>query len=538
MKPQLAVKSRPLFEETLRRVINELGAERAIVLYGGDPDTPTVRAAHGVESDAVWSTALLSLSVLRRVLTSGEPMLSTNAQEDDDFAGSASLLITGIRTIICAPLWKGDGVWGLVYADRLMSGRPFSRKQLNELLGLARLLEQQLEATLRGEIPPSRDGLETSHQEADDASPLARHGVRASMRPRAGGAPAPRPQPLTLPVQSRIVFLQSLSVMMGVGVSLSRSLALLGEDGDDPRGRAVAARVWEGVERGQPLSRAMASCGPAFTPLQIRLLEIADRTGSIDVILRRLAAYDDRTLALLLRVRSHLTYPLVLGLLCGVFLLVLPPLLLRGQLEALRSAGMSVPAVTQWMLRVSEAATSLPGVFVGMAGAFASVRFLRHGGRAMRALRAFGRTVPHVGDLLVRLGTARFAAALEMQLEAGVSILEAVPSSAAAAGDPVLLDAVERVVEGLREGSDLTTSLGRADFFPRDFLALLTVGEESGELPRLLEWVSRHYESEVDRALETAASAIEPLMLMILGAAAAAVCLATMLPLVKMVQQL
>ncbi|NDD30898.1 MAG: GAF domain-containing protein [Proteobacteria bacterium] len=532
-------RERPLppepFDAVVRRMVEELGAERALVVYGGDVTAPTPRAAHGFDHNAVWTTAPLSLTILRKVLASGEPLHSIDALEGQGFEDSASLLITGVRAVICAPLWHNDEVRGLLYADRLVRGRPFSRGDNTVIMRMAR----DLELTIRQHASPGADGGDESVvAPAEPPTPRSRIDVA---RPTPRKASAPEPPALTLPRRSRIVFLQSFATLLGVGVSLSRSLALLGEDGDDHRTKAVAYRILEGVERGQSLSRAISACGSAFTPLQLKLLEVADRTGTTDVVLRRLAMHDERSLALMLRVRSVLTYPIALCLICGVLLLLIPPLLLKGQLEAMQSAGMTPPAITQALLSVSRFMSSLPGLLVVAAVSAGGIPLaLRVSGnaRAKRWLRRRASAVPRLGRLLVELGTARFASALEMQLDAGVSVLDAVSASAEAAGDPLLLDGAKNALEGLRAGLDMTQSLERVAYFPSGFVSLLSAGEESGELPRLLGWIATHYEREVDGSLEMAAAALEPLVLMVLGVAAAGVCLATMLPLVKMVEQL
>jgi type II secretory pathway component PulF len=146
--------------------------------------------------------------------------------------------------------------------------------------------------------------------------------------------------------------------------------------------------------------------------------------------------------------------------------------------------------------------------------------------------------MPRVGRLWRLVAVAHFAQALALQMKVGVSLLEAVPAAGAAAGSPVLEKRLKRSVEALREGCSLEASLECADFFPRAFLATVHAGEEAGNVALTLEWLARMTTVELEAVLEMAAAALEPLMMLAMGIMAALVCLGTLLPMVKLVQNL
>jgi type II secretory pathway component PulF len=113
-----------------------------------------------------------------------------------------------------------------------------------------------------------------------------------------------------------------------------------------------------------------------------------------------------------------------------------------------------------------------------------------------------------------------------------------VPQAGAASGSPVLVHALETSSAALREGSDVTDALAASDFFPGTFLACMRAGEESGKLPDCLQWLSKLNEMELEAALEMAMAALEPIIMLVMGVATAFVALATLLPMVKVVQSL
>ncbi len=503
-----------LFASALSSMKSALRAERYLILFDEHASgTMAVQESAGLDVTEFWKRAPVSLTLLEKLRRSATPWLTDDLQGEPDLAGSSSALIAGIRSVISAPLLdEKQRVRGLLYADHCGEAEAFSRQELARLTTLA----LELERVLWPAAPPTTP------------RPLPPPPPRRAV-PVALPTAAPTHKS-TLTGRNQTILLRSLSVMVAAGIPLPRALHVL-EGQPDLSAVCRAARV--SLERGTELSVALQGASPSFTTFQLKLIKVGERTGSLVDILRQLAEYEERRQALALRLRSALTYPAFLLTACLVMLVLGPPYLLKGQLKMIEMAGGELPLLT----RVLYAASDLRVLAaLGLLAAVASslmAAFVRTPKGALWLDRMLLRT------RLWRLVVAtRFAQALALQLKVGLSVLEAVPQSAAASGSPVLLERSAASVAALREGSDLTGALAAAETFPHTFIATVEAGEESGKVSDSLQWVARLFQEELEAALEMAVAALEPTIMLIMGLATAVVALATMLPMVKVVQSL
>lgn len=504
------VQMKRAMQATLQELLDHFRPERALVLYADEGCDLTVRAAHGVDPESVWTTAPLSLSIFDRVYRSGESMLCGDVRTAPDLQDITSLLLSGVRTLMCVPVRKEEQIRGILHVDVRMRETQFTERDLATLENFSRDLERRLNALERVPAP---------------AQPPGRQ-VRLSRAP------------LNLRPASRVLFLRCLTTMLAAGVTLTRALELLGRSGDDGASRNVATRLGALVEQGQPLSEAMREAAPAFGAYHVQLVAVGERTGTLVEVLSQLAQNEEKTHALQARVRATLTYPALLFVLSTGMLLVLPPLMLRGQLDFLRSLGVTPPYLLQVAQSVAVFVERPAGALSLLLACALLGTQLRRLFRGSRRLWSVGLRIPRLDSALRLFTTARFARSLALQLNVGVSAREALTSSARVTGNPIFQEEVWEAKDALESGEDLSTSLACVTQFPSGFLPVLRSGEESGRLPTLLRWLADAYEFELELALQSVCSALEPLMLMVMGMVAAAVCLGTMLPMVKVVENL
>ncbi len=510
------------FQATLEEMVSHLRPDRALVFYRAGSQELALQASHGLEGETSWTNAPLSLTLFQRVFTSGEPLLTTDALREPGLEEVSSLLIAGIRAVLCVPVWESQQVRGLLYADQRLQGVEFSSRDLVLLTNLARDLERRLAPA--------------SGAPARPANPAA-----APVPPRPADPPRPPTRSLRLPERSRALLLRSLATMLGAGLPITRCLTLLADQGEDAPTRQVGQVLLAGVEAGQRLSVGMRQCGSAFSEFQLQLVAVAEQAGQLVEILRQLADHDEAQRALSLRLRSALTYPLFLFAVCTVLMVLVPPYMLRAQAQMLQSSGVQPPLLTVVLVRLTQAVTSPLGLLVGVLatlGALGAARAVRVNPplRCWVYERLLG--LPGLGKILRVAATARFARALALQLRAGLGVLQAIPSAARTTGNPVIVRSLEATVEALRTGSSVTQSLQAAQCFPRGLLLTLEAGEQAGHLPETLTWLANLCELELETQLEMACAALEPLLMLTMGVTAALVCLATMLPLIKLVQTL
>ncbi|MBI3929149.1 MAG: type II secretion system F family protein [Armatimonadetes bacterium] len=337
------------------------------------------------------------------------------------------------------------------------------------------------------------------------------------------------------------VFFRSLAVLFESSVHVSRALELLGRQSDDRRMAAVAADLAARIHSGVSMSQAMALHPMTFTGIQLRLMQIGERTGSVDGILARLAGYEETRRRTTMRVKSALTYPAFLFVMATTMLILVPPFLFEGIFRMIANSGIEPPLITQIVVGISNFIRGpifwvLLGVGMAVLVIFGP-RLVRQPGVEMwlctTALR-----IPALGRSLRMLAVSRFARAMELQLEVGETPLRSLELAAQASGNPVLTDRIERAVDGLRDGLTLTQALDRTEFFPRPFIHMLTASEESARTVSMMRRMAEVYESEVEAALDTFTALLEPLVMLVMGVIVGVVVVATMLPMMHLLQNL
>ncbi len=500
------------FDAALRELRTRIStAQTVLILLENE-----VKAAHGVAPETVFTTAPLSLSLFERVRTSGEPLLSADVAREKGLQDASSLTLSGIKAVVCVPMKDEKGkVRGLIYADQRMAPRTFDRTDLFKMVQVARDLEKKI-------------------------------GLRNVQRPVAwspGTAPPPASAdaPRSLPGRSRVIFLRSLATMLGVGVPLARALAMLAEQREGNQLSQVSLAVLTEVEKGRSLSDSLSRCAGCFTPFQIQLVRVGEKSGALLQVLDELAKHEEQSRATTLKLRAALTYPLVMFVVCTLLLLIVPPLMVQGPLRALTELGSDTP----WLTRIVMDVTAFMVTPLGMATIFGSLALL--GVSLWQTLRKpAGRLWFHrqllqmgpVGNGIRLLALARFSRALSVMVRTGVQVLHALPLALAATADPVLQQQTAVTMRALQDGSDLSEALALNGYFPPGFVTILRTAEETGRLERTLVWVAGLYELELEASLEMACAALEPLLMLIMGIVAGVIALAVLMPLVKLVQAL
>ncbi len=356
-----------------------------------------------------------------------------------------------------------------------------------------------------------------------------------------GGLTVPRPADRRPSVEALSVFLRSLALLVVAGIRLDRALTLLGQHSECRIISQVAHRLAHQVSQGNSLSCAFSKQGQAFSEIQVRMLSVGERTGTLHLVLANLADYEETRRATLLKVKAALTYPALLMIFSTLLLLILPPYMFGGLFAMLESASTSPPLLTQVVIGTSKALGS-PWLWSALAGigVLGYGVWLRHRENPQLRLRVAQAVLglPVLGPLARNLATVRFARALEIQLKMGESPLLGLPLAAAASGNPVLQGLAKSAVESLKQGSSLTESLKATNFFPRTLTDMLTAGEESGRVPELLERTAALYESELDLAIERSTALLEPLIMLVMGVIVGLMVVATMLPMMTLIQSL
>lgn len=335
-----------------------------------------------------------------------------------------------------------------------------------------------------------------------------------------------------------VAFYRSFAILIRCGVSVQRALVVAIERCDDKRFREALRAVLTEVETGSALSVALARRPREFGALQIALVRAGEAGGVLDVVLERTATLLEKERAVRKRVQGALAYPAVVlasaGVLVAFLMLKIVPMF--SDLFARVHAELPVPTR---VLLAASGALQRPAVRLGvplacLAAGLGIARLARtpRGAVMVDRLRL---GVPYVGGLLRKAITARIARTLGALLRSGVPLLVALDVVAPVAGSARFAAVLGAVHGALRSGELLSVPLGRAKLFDPLFVALVSVGEESGAVDEMLTRVADYFDADVDAAVATLGAVVEPLLVILLGAVVGFIVLSVFLPLYALI---
>jgi type IV pilus assembly protein PilC len=336
-----------------------------------------------------------------------------------------------------------------------------------------------------------------------------------------------------------VLFTRQLATMVGAGLALLEAIDVLGEQADTPGLKATCNVLATELRGGSDLSSAMESCPKAFNPLYISMVRAGEASGQMDIILERLADYQEASQALTREVKSAMTYPvislvLVLGITAFLMLGVVPTF--RQVFEGL---GTELPALTAFVLDTSAwmKANWLWILLAGAGSVFGVVAFKKTetGGLFFDQLVL---KAPIFGPICRKIALARFSRTFSTLIRSGVPIMGTLDIVSETAGNRVVSNAVTASKESVRNGQLLSEPLGQSKVFPPMVVRMIAIGERTGALEALLEKIAEFYDGQVKAAIKSLTSLIEPLLITFMGVIVGGVVLSVFLPILDVVGKL
>jgi type IV pilus assembly protein PilC len=322
-----------------------------------------------------------------------------------------------------------------------------------------------------------------------------------------------------------VVFSRQLATMINAGLPIVRALYVLSEQTQNPK--------LKDVEAGSSLSQVLEKQPEVFSRLYVEMVKAGEIGGILDGVLLRLADQLERDQDLRRKIRSAMTYPivvLVFAILAASFMLIFIVPVFAGLFQDL---GGTLPLPTRITMAISDILTSIFGVFVYAGMALAVVMFLRWK-KSENGRKVWGRAVlrisAKIGDVVKKATLARFARTFATLSAAGVPILQAIEITATSSGNWVVEKALLKSKDAIREGIPIYKPLEEEPVFPPMVTRMIAVGEESGDIDGMLTKIAEFYESEVDAAVKALTSIIEPLMVVIVGSIVGAIVISMYLP--------
>lgn len=340
-------------------------------------------------------------------------------------------------------------------------------------------------------------------------------------------------------LEDLVVFSRQLATLVEAGIPLVTSLDTLHAQLERPGFKGVIGRVRDDVEGGASFTEALAKHPGVFSGLFVNMVKAGEASGTLAEILDRLATYMEKTAALQRKVKSALVYPAVvsgLAVLITIFLIVKVVPTFKGIFATLHG---TLPLPTQILLGVSDVFQHyfVVGIIGGVGLVFGAKAYYRTADGHRRIDRAL-LSLPVFGILLRKVAIAQFSRTLSTLVKSGVPILTSLEIVGKTADNRVIEEAITRVRASIREGENIAGPLAESGVFPPLVVRMVGVGEQTGQLEKMLTKIADFYESEVDTAVGSLTSILEPLIITVMGIVVGGIVVAIFLPILKITQYL
>lgn len=340
-------------------------------------------------------------------------------------------------------------------------------------------------------------------------------------------------------LEELVVFSRQLATLVEAGIPLVTGLDTLHAQLERPGLKAVVGRIRDDVEGGANFTDALAKHPTVFSSLFVSMVKAGEASGTLAEILDRLAIYLEKTAALQRKVKSALIYPAVvssMALLITVFLIVKVVPTFKGIFATLKG---ELPLPTQILLGVSDFCQRYFLVGIGLlVGLVVGGRRYHQTSAGRLRIDRWLLTLPIFGILLRKVAIAQFSRTLSTLVKSGVPILTSLEIVGKTADNRVLEDAITNVRTSIREGENIAGPLAASGVFPPLVVRMVSVGEQTGQLEKMLAKIADFYESEVDAAVSGLTSILEPLIIAVMGVVVGGIVIAIFMPILKITQYL
>ncbi len=332
------------------------------------------------------------------------------------------------------------------------------------------------------------------------------------------------------------IFSRQLATMLGAGIPLVQAFEIIGAGHDKVSMQRLLMDIKSDIEGGTSLHEALGKHPLYFDDLYVNLTEAGEQAGALESLLDKIATYKEKTEAIKKKVKKALFYPAAV---LGVALIVTTILLIFviPQFESLfKGFGADLPAFTQAVIGLSRFVQN-NGIYIGVVVGVGVYTFIYFHKRSRKMREFFDRAMLHfpiIGPILNKAAIARFARTLSTMFSAGVPLVEALESVAGATGNIVYENAVMKMRDEVATGQRLQRSMENTGLFPNMVVQMIAVGEESGSLDTMSGKVASFYEEDVDNAVDSMSSLLEPLIMAILGVLVGGLVIAMYLPIFKL----
>jgi type IV pilus assembly protein PilC len=359
-----------------------------------------------------------------------------------------------------------------------------------------------------------------------------------NIKPKRGGLRIPFLQREKVKLKEMSVFSRQLSVLIDAELPLMSSLNILAEQTKNRYFKRVINTVKDDVEAGSTLNQAMRKFPKAFDDLYCNLIASGEQSGSLDIMLRRLSEFIEKTVRLRSKVRQAMIYPTAIvsfAVLVAIFLLwkVIPVFA-----SIFQDLGAELPGLTALIIGLSHFVQRyIIFIFLGLIALVVLFRYYRRSASGRVVVDRFLLRIPLIGKLLEKVAISRITRTLSTLLSGGVAMLESLRITSSTSGNIILENSVMEARRLVGEGRTLTDAFKESRRFPFMMTQMVNVGEATGTLDEMLSKLADFYDEEVDTSVAALLSILEPVLLILVGGLVGSLIVSMYLPIFSLMQK-
>ena len=337
--------------------------------------------------------------------------------------------------------------------------------------------------------------------------------------------------------KDRIMFTRQLATLIGAGLPLAASLRTVVDQTENRGMRAIGEEILAAAESGKSLYDAFSAHPNIFNGVYLALIQAGEKSGTLDVALKRLADQEEKDAAMIGKIRGALVYPgIILVVIVAVLLFMM--FVVVPQVKSLyEDMGEELPAITQVLVNMTDFVSKFwPFLLIGIVGGIAGlIVFVKKTKTGRRLADAFKIHVPIFGGLFRKLYVSRFARTAEMLLSTGVPMVDSVTIAINAISNTVVETEYSKAIELLKGGKTLSESLEEREYMLPLVPQMAGIGEESGKIDEMLGKAAKVYEDELYNQINGISTMIEPILMVIMAGLIGVVVGGTLLPIYSLV---
>ncbi|MDP0490968.1 MAG: type II secretion system F family protein [Verrucomicrobiota bacterium JB023] len=366
--------------------------------------------------------------------------------------------------------------------------------------------------------------------------PAAKKG-KAKGKAKAGGKIKPK---------VLMIFTRQLATLIDSGLPLLRGLNVLANQEPNPVLKGTISSLADSVQGGSTFSESLSQHPRIFNKLYVNMVKAGELGGVLEVVLNRLAEYQEKAQKLKNKIVSAMVYPVIV-MFIAVFILTFLMIFIVPRFQEMFDdmGNVDLPLISQIVFGASGFMMARPLVvpnvvflLLAVVGIYLAFNAWANTKGGRLAVDKFKLNAPLFGDIQRKSAVSRFARTLGTLVSSGVPILQALNITKETAGNVVISNSIEKVYDAVKEGESIVQPMQASKVFPSMVISMVDVGEETGQLPEMLLKIADVYDDEVDNAVTALTSVLEPIMIVFLAVVVGAIVFALFLPLIKVIQEM